>query len=297
MTLSVVRTRKVWYVLSGALIAACLIVISVFGIRPGIDFTGGTLMEYGVTKPVTTQEVYTALEGVELADPVIQVTDEPSILIRAKDVSEEKHLAIQFALAKSFSEIDELRYDIVGPVIGGELKRSATIGVISVLALIGLYIAWAFRRVSEPVPSWKYAILIIIVAFHDVIIPLGVFAVLGALLGWEVGGAFVAAILTILGYSINDTIVIFDRVRENVIHHAEKSFADIVDRSVRETLARSLYTGTATLLALISIFFFGGATTQPFALALILGIVVGSYSSIFIASPMLVSWYWRQVKA
>jgi len=159
------------------------------------------------------------------------------------------------------------------------------------LILIVAYVAWAFRKVSEPIASWKYGLLTIVAALHDLIIPLGVFAVLGASQNFQIDTAFIAALLTILGYSINDTIVVFDRTRENLARWGAHDFEMVVEKSVQQTFARSINTTLTTLLALLAVFLFGGETTRSFALALLIGIGVGAYSSVFIASPLLVTWY------
>jgi preprotein translocase subunit SecF len=162
--------------------------------------------------------------------------------------------------------------------------------VILTLTLIGTYIALAFRKVSRPVASWKYGLLTIACAFHDVIVMVGVYIVVGFFLGWEMNATFVAASLTVLGYSINDTVVVFDRIRENLANRVGKDFEDTVDMSIRQTLARSLNTSLTTILAITAVLIFGGDTTRPFAFALMVGIAAGSYSSIFLASPALVAW-------
>ncbi|EKD47237.1 MAG: hypothetical protein ACD_66C00157G0001 [uncultured bacterium] len=165
------------------------------------------------------------------------------------------------------------------------------------LVLIVLYVAWAFRKVSDPIKSWKYGLLTIVAAVHDVLIPLGVFAILGHYYGYEMNTAFIAALLTIIGYSINDTIVIFDRTRENLVsnRYGSRSFKDTVNMSIVQSFSRSINTSLTTVLVLVAIFLFGGETTRPFVLALIVGIIAGTYSSIFVASPLLVIWeQWKR---
>ncbi len=181
-------------------------------------------------------------------------------------------------------------------MIGNELRKSAFLGLVTTLVLIGLYISWAFRKVSEPIASWKYGLLTVLCAAHDVIIPLGVFAVLGHYYHWEVGTAFIAAMLTILGYSISDTVVVFDRTRENLTHHTGLPFEEIVEKSIQQTYVRSINTSVTVLFALTAILVFGGETTRPFSLALLIGVLVGTYSSIFFASPALVEWEMRRKK-
>ncbi|MBA3046872.1 protein translocase subunit SecF, partial [Candidatus Falkowbacteria bacterium] len=168
-------------------------------------------------------------------------------------------------------------------------KRKSVLAIIIVLIAIVLYIAWTFRKVSKPVASWKYGLAAIIALFHDVIITVGIFAVLGKFFGVEINTAFVAAILTVLGYSVNDTIVVFDRVREN-LPKSEEDFEGTINTSVNQTITRSINTSITTLLVLLSIVFFGGATIRDFILALSIGVFVGTYSSIFLASPILVIW-------
>lgn len=185
--------------------------------------------------------------------------------------------------------IEERRFESIGPTIGKELKQKALYAIIVVLIAIVAYIAWAFRKVSKPITSWRYGVIAIITLIHDVLIVIGIYVFLGKFLGIEVNTPFVAALLTILGYSVNDTIVVFDRIREN-LPRREGEFSEIINFSVNETITRSINTSLTTFLVLLAIFFFGGSTIQFFVLALICGVVVGTYSSIFIASPLLVVW-------
>lgn len=207
------------------------------------------------------------------------------INIKSEDINLEPAIA-----PNEEKNIEEKRFDSIGPVIGNELKSTAVWAI--VIALIGmvLYIGWAFRKVSRPVSSFKYGIIATIALFHDVVITLGVFSVLGYLYNIEIGLPFVAALLAILGYSVNDTIVVFDRTRENLIKAGSENFEETVNKSVNETLIRSLNASFTTLLVLFALFLFGGETIKYFIAALIIGIAFGTYSSIFIASPLLVTW-------
>jgi len=186
--------------------------------------------------------------------------------------------------------IEEKRFESIGPVIGNELKSSAFWALILSLVGIVLYISWAFRKVSRPISSFNYGFIAIIALFHDIVITMGIFAVLGHFLNVEVGIPFMAALLTVLGYSVNDTIVVFDRTRENLLKADIDDFEEVVNKSVNETLIRSLNTSFTTLLVLAALFLFGGETIKYFVVALFVGIFFGTYSSIFIASPLLVSW-------
>ncbi len=193
-------------------------------------------------------------------------------------------------LGKTKEGIKEKRFNSIGPVIGEELKRSAFYAIVIALGAIILYIGWAFRKVSYPISSFKYGIIATIALFHDVIITLGVFSLLGHFYHVEVGVPFIAAILAILGYSVNDTIVVFDRTRENLLKSGIDDFTEVVNKSVNETLIRSLNTSFTTLLVLFTLYLFGGETIRYFVVALLVGISAGTYSSIFIASPLLVTW-------
>lgn len=188
-------------------------------------------------------------------------------------------------------EIIEKRFESIGPVIGQELKRKSLWAIILVLIAIVLYIAWVFRKVSRPIASWRYGVVAIVALFHDLLIVLGIFSFLGHFYGVEIGLPFVAAILTILGYSVNDTIVVFDRTRENLISGCgEESFGEVVNQSLNQTITRSVNTSLTTLFVLLAIFMFGGASLKDFIIALMLGVIFGTYSSIFVASPLLVEW-------
>lgn len=290
MKINIVKQRKIWFAISSTLVIASIIAIATLGLNLGIDFTGGSLLEVETAETFDVEDVRSRMIDAGYENLSIQSSDNNGLIIRTTDLTEVEHQALLTSLGEQLGEVEEHRFDSIGPVIGNELRRTATTGVILTLILIGLYIAWAFRKVSEPVASWKYGILTILAAFHDVVIVLGSFAVIGHFYGWEIGTAFVAAILTILGYSINDTVVVFDRTRENLSKRVGDTFDETVDISLKQTFMRSFNTSVTTLLALLAIFLLGGDSTRPFALALIIGIAVGTYSSLFLASPLLVEW-------
>lgn len=296
MKLSIVKFRKVWYIISGAIAGICVLSIAVFGLKFGIDFTGGSLLEINFPNVISTSELRSQVEKLGYKSVIVQSTQNNGALIRTESLDETQHQSLLKDLKNTYGEgTVEQKFDSIGPVIGKELRKTAGMGVVVILLLIGLYVAWAFRKVTQPVESWKYGVLTIISAFHDVIIPLGVFAILGKFFNWEIDTAFIAAILTVLGYSITDTIVVYDRTRENLLRHHQVPFEETVEKSIQQTFRRSISTSMTTLLALIAIFFFGGETTRPFSLALIIGIFAGTYSSIFLASPALVTWeMWKR---
>lgn len=291
MSRSLVATRRVWFAVSGTILALSIAALLSWGLHFGIDFTGGSLMAFRFSsRPAVTEIVQTVQgTGVDVGVPVVQPVGDSEVQIRTKELSETQYRQITDALKAKHGEVAELRFDTIGPVIGEELRTKSLQGVAVALLLIMFYIAYTFRRVSAPVESWKYGVVTMLSAAHDVLIPLGVFAALGHYRNVEVGTPFVAAILTILGYSITDTIVVLDRVREN-LPRMKASFTEVVDFSLRQTYLRSIFTSVTTLLTLLAVFFFGGASLHEFTLAMIIGIAVGTYSSVFVAPMVLVSW-------
>lgn len=288
MTFPIIKYRNIWFVFSGILVAASVAVLLMYPLRLGIDFTGGSLMEVTFEERPVTQTMRDGFADIGYSEAVVQTTGEDGILIRLPELDEEAHQSVLASLREKYGEVDELRFESIGPSIGAELRKSALWSLVMVLIGIALYVAYAFRKVSRPVSSWKYALVTIIAALlHDVLIPLGAFALLGHFLLVELNSGFVAAVLTILGFSVHDTIVVFDRIRENLLRSGGK-FEEVVERSVNETLARSVNTTITTLFPLLAIYFWGGDTLKYFALALIIGMVAGTYSSIFLASPLLV---------
>ena len=321
----IIQKRKIWLSISSLLVVTSIVFLAMWGLNFGIDFTGGSLLEIRFTKDVVNvEEVQESLAPLELSSLIIQPTESNTIILRFQENTEEVHQEIISKLnelvkpeevanseesedglivtSQDGSEVDvvgvttsednkieELRFDSIGPSIGKELKNKAFNAMIIVLGIIILFIAIAFRKVSKPVASWKYGLSAIIALFHDVLITLGIFSVLGYFYGIEINTPFVAAILTVLGYSVNDTIVVFDRIREN-LPKSELDFEKTVNVSVNQTLIRSINTSLTTLLVLLSILFWGGETIRDFVLALSIGVLIGTYSSIFLASPLLVVW-------
>lgn len=287
----IIGKSKIWLSISSVLVVASFVAIGVFGLNFGIDFTGGSLIEVQVDEAVTLDDMRSVVEDSGY-DGLVQESQDNIYLIRTETITQEQHDEIVGLMNERFETVDEFRFESIGPVIGDELKRKSVGAIVLLLGLIVFYVAWAFRKVSKPVASWKYGMLTIVAAAHDVIIPLGIFAVLGEYLGYQIDTAFVAALLTILGYSINDTIVVFDRTRENLVtdRHSDRSFGNIVNKSVVQSLSRSINTSITTLLVLLAIFIFGGETTKEFILALMIGVLSGAYSSLFLASPLLVAW-------
>lgn len=274
--------RKIWYTISLTVIAIGLLFLLINGLNLGIDFNGGTLMEFSFENNVSTEEIRGVLERIEIAeDSKIQQSEsagEHGIIIRAKTLESEDITAVENAISEEFETAEMLRTEMVGPTIGRELRINALLAMIAASIAIVAYISFRFE--------FRFAAVSIITLMHDVLITIGVFAILGR----EVNTPFVAALLTIVGYSINDTIVIFDRIRENMKLLHKVPFIEQANSAVVDTLPRSINTSVTTLIAILAIYFFGGASIQTFMLALFIGMFAGTYSSIFVASPLLVTW-------
>lgn len=290
MNFPFVKYRKIYFIFSGILILASILSLLIFGLNPGIDFTGGSIMEIEyVNERLSNEEIRSELSEFDLGDTYIQPTGERGVIIRMKDIDEDIHQNILLKLREG-REVNESRFESIGPVIGQELKDKTKIVVILVLLSIVIYIALAFRRIQIPIRSWYYGIASVFALFHDILIPLGVFSILGKFYGVEMSIPVVAALLAVMGYSINNTVVVFDRIREGLLKRGGY-FEDIVNSSLNQTLSRQINTSLTTLFVTFAIFFFGGATLKFFALALILGIIAGTYSSIFLAGSILVAWF------
>lgn len=291
MNIPFTKHRKIYFIFSGILILGSLVCLLVFGLKPGIDFTGGSILEieYEKSRP-SNQEILEKLAELDLGTIYIQPTDEKGVILRFKDIKEETHQQILEKLQEGEVKIEERRFESIGPTIGRELKQKTKIVIVLVLLSIVLYIALAFRRIQRPLRSWQYGIASVLALFHDILIPLGIFSVLGKIYSIEISIPVITALLAVLGYSVNNTVVVFDRIRENLLKRGGL-FEEVVDRSLNQTLSRQINTSLTTLFVVLAIFFFGGETLKYFALALILGITAGTYSSIFLAGSLLVTWF------
>lgn len=297
--LNVVKYRKFWLIFSSSIAALALAALIMWGLNFGIDFTGGSLMEvkFNGQQPNVSQ-VTESLADLSLSSLSVQPTADNSIILRFKEDSLDAHEQVKTHLNTlavelngenqvSGSVIEELRFDSVGPSIGKDLKNKSFNTISLAILMIVIYIAIVFKKVSKPVASWKYGIAAILALAHDILIVLGVFAVLGKFFNVEVNATFIAAILTVLGYSVNDTIITFDRTRENLPKSSD-NFMNTVNKSINQTITRTLCTSFTTLLSLIAVIIFGGSSIRDFVLALAIGIFVGTYSSIFVASPLII---------
>ncbi len=291
----VIKYKTISFLFSGILCLLSLIAIVFWGFTPGIDFTGGSLLEvsFSETRP-TLEEIQTTVETIALGNVTIQPAGEQSFILKTPFLSEEKHQEVLATIRQMHGSeqntVIEERLETIGPSISAQLKKRAfTAGIIVNMAIV-LYVAYAFRKSSNHIASWKYGIVAIITLVHDVLITMGVFSLLGHVWGVEIDIAFIVALLTILGYSVNDTIVVFDRIRENVQNKTHKTFQESINAAVNQSFARSINTSFTTIIVMVAVLLFGGDSVHYFALALIIGIFFGAYSSIFLASPLLAVW-------
>lgn len=275
---------------SGLLILASLVFFALGGLKFGIDFTGGSILQvrFSDQRP-TNDEIRGVVEGVLSSDAVIQPVNETTVVIRTEVLDQPTHDIVIAALSGSFGAMTEESFSAIGPTIGKELQDKAVVAIIVVLLAIIVYISWAFRGVSRgPVPAWGYGLSAILALIHDIVLTTGVFAALGYFFNIQIDALFATALLTILGFSVHDTIVVFDRIRSRLKKFHDEPFEQTIHESIRSTAIRSLNTSLTTLLVLVALLLFGGTSIRWFLVALICGITFGTYSSVFIASPLLV---------
>ncbi len=288
-----VKYSKIYFIFSGLLVLASILAIVFYGLNWGIDFVGGSVLKitYIEERPSTQElsENLSSLLGLENLS--VRFSGDREVSVKMPEVSQE----IKDKLSDYFYNIPEVEketmsFESVSPIIGGESKAKAQRAIILSIIAIVLYVAFVFRKVSNPIKSWQYGIATVIALIHDVLIPVGMLAVLGHFAGVEFSIPILTALLTIFGYSVNDTVVVFDRIRENLIRGTGTTFNETVNQSLNETMVRSINTSFTTLFVLLAIFFFGGASLNYFSLALIIGVIAGTYSSIFLASTLLAQW-------
>ncbi|MDO8514571.1 MAG: protein translocase subunit SecF [bacterium] len=289
----IIKHRNIFFAVTGAIVLAALVSLFAFGLHLGTDFTGGTLVQvsYDGIRP-NAVPLTDMLDKAGFKSFSLRETGTSGYILRTQTLTNEQRgeLSAVFSYQGGTAHIDQLTE--VGPTIGLELRNKALIALGLVLLCILLFIAFAFRKVSQPVSSWIYGLIALVTLIHDIIIPVGFYAALGHFLGAQVDTLFVTAILTVLGFSIHDTIVVFDRVRENLrVNHdrnRKEDFAETAGRSLNQTFVRSINTSLTVLITLLILYFIGPASTKDFALTLLVGIIAGTYSSIFLATPLLV---------
>lgn len=279
---------KHYFIFSGLVALLSIVSIAYFGLQFGIDFTGGSILEvtYEEERP-TQEEVREGLAELELGSYTVQTSGDQGMIIRMPSIGPATHEQVMDVLGEG---VTEDRFESIGPAIGQEL-RSSTIWMLLLSSLaIVIYIAMVFRRVRKPLSSWQYSVAAFLPLMHDVLVPVGILAFLGSMYSVEVTIPIVVALLTVFGYSVNNTVVTFDRIRENTMKRAGFDFMDVVNKSIMQTLSRNLNTSITTLVVLLALFMFGADTLRYFALALMIGILAGTYSSLLLGPSFLASW-------
>ncbi|PIR96277.1 MAG: protein translocase subunit SecF [Candidatus Doudnabacteria bacterium CG10_big_fil_rev_8_21_14_0_10_42_18] len=284
------KFQKFWLILSGFIIAFGIGSLIIFGLNLGIDFKGGAIIELGFSENYDIESAKSVVVGQRIANFQLQTTENNGLIIKTENLEKGQYDELLAQLNDKVGNFEERRYDSIGPVIGQELKSKAIYQLLLVSLGIVLYLAYAFRKVSKPATPWRFGMAAIIALFHDLLFVLGVFALLGRFKGVEIDSMFVTAMLTVLGFSVHDTIVVFDRVRENLKKHSGRGMEFVVNHSVSQTVVRSLNTSLAVLFVLLALLLFGGETIKYFVLTLFVGVSIGTYSSIFVASPLLIFW-------
>ena len=287
--------KRHWYFLISALIIIPGLIAIVYSfitfgtpMRLGIDFTGGTLLELRFQQPVSPDAVRDVLAANGFPDPILQTTSDPNtVVLRTKEMGTAEKEQIEADLVAVLGSVDTLRYETVGPTVGAEVTKAASVAILAAALLIIAYIVFSFRKVPN---AFRYGVCAVIAMFHDILVTVGLFALATLLLGWEADALFLTATLTVVGFSVQDTIVVFDRIRENIPKRRGESFETVVNRSLLETLHRSLATQLNAMFVLVALLLFGGATMGHFVAVLLVGMLSGTYSSIFNAVPLLVVW-------
>ncbi|MBI4054322.1 MAG: protein translocase subunit SecF [Candidatus Doudnabacteria bacterium] len=294
--LRVTKYRKIFFLISGLLVAASIVSLAVFRLNFGIDFVGGSILELNFKTSPSAQNLAESLAAAGYPNVVVQPGQNGNVIIKTQSLTSQADREKLFELIKAgYGEFEELRFDTIGPLIGKELRSKAVWQIFLVTVGILFYIAYAFRKVGQAktekrVSAWRLGLAAIIALAHDLIIVLGVFSLLGRFGGVQVDSLFVTSLLTVLGFSVHDTIVVFDRLRENMQKDLGLDFEEVVNFSINQTLTRSLNTSMTVILVLLALVLFGGTSTFFFSISLLVGITVGTYSSIYIASALLVAW-------
>jgi preprotein translocase subunit SecF len=295
--MSLLKPAKVLMILSALLVAGSIVVCIAPGPKLSIDFTGGTLLEISLPAEKTRGDVQATIDTLQMMPPLGNIsyssTKADSVLLRMRDLSNEEHLSLIAHLSNTLGEVQEQQFTTIGPTVGASLKKRAMWALITASFAIILYIAFAFRKVPHKLSAWRFGIIAVVTLLHDVLITTGIFVLLSHTTSFEFDTLFVTALLTILGYSVNDTIVIFDRIRDNLANQQRNEpFEQVAERSVQQSIPRSINTSISTLIMLLALFTLGSESIRWFVLTLIVGAIIGTYSSIFLATPLLV--YWRK---
>ena len=285
--LDIVGKRFRLFLISGVIILVCIISLSTFGLKSGIEFSSGARVTVSFEQEVDQDDLKQELDNLGYTNAIIQHTGEGYFLIRTHELTGEDKTNLENALAEKFGHLSETEFNSVSPMIATETTRNAAIAIAVAAVGMLLYITWAFRRMPKP---FHYGTCAIIALLHDTLVALGVFSILGGILGWEINLMFITGVLAVIGYSVNNTVVVFDRIRENLREDVRIDFETVVNNSLVESLSRSLNTSLTTLFVVLALLFFVGALIQNFAVVLLTGIIAGTFSSLCIAPQLLVVW-------
>jgi preprotein translocase subunit SecF len=287
MTFDMIGKRFWFFLISGVVILIGIISLATFGLPSGIEFSSGSILTVSFEGAVEHDAFKQEIDNLGYTDAIIQQTREGEFLIRTHELTDEEKTQIENALSARFGKVSEAQFSSVSPMVAKETVNNAAIAVAVAAVGILLYVTWAFRRMPKP---FHYGTCAIVALIHDALIALGVFSILGAILGWQINLMFITGILAVIGYSVNNTVVIFDIIRENLIKGVGANFEAVVNNSLVETLSRSVNTSLTTLIVVLALLLFVGATIQNFVVVLIIGIIAGTFSSVCIAPSILVVW-------
>lgn len=288
----IISKRKYWFILSAALVAFSIASIFIFGLRIGIDYKGGAILVLKSENENVTQLISESIKEAGLDSYQLKPSGNNQYTLRLEPIEKEKHDELLTIATKKISDLKEIRYDNIGPTVGQDLTNKSVLSVVVASLAIILFIAFSFRKIPKPLNSWKFGTLAVVALLHDLLITTGIIALLGHFFIWmEIDSLFITALLTIMGFSVHDTIVVYDRLRENFIKNPHKEIEESAEESVNSTLVRSINTSLTTAIVLLALFLIGGESIKHFTLTLIIGILIGTYSSIFLATPLLVSWH------
>jgi preprotein translocase subunit SecF len=287
MMFDIISKRFWFFLISGIIILIGIIFLAIFGLPSGIEFSSGSMLTVSFEEPVDYVQFKEEIARLGYTDAIIQSTGAGDFLIRTHELTDEEKAQIEAALTARFGQLSEAQFSSVSPQVATETAHNAAIAVAVAAIGILLYVTWAFRRMPKPL---HYGTCAIIALIHDALIAMGVFSILGAILDWEVNLMFITGILAVIGYSVNNTVVIFDRIRENLTKGVSVDFEIIVNNSLVETMSRSINTSLTTLIVVLALFLFVGASIQNFVVVLIIGIIAGTFSSVCIAPALLVVW-------
>lgn len=288
---NIIGKRSWYFLISGLLILISIIALATAGLKPGIEFSSGSILTVAFEQPVEYNDFTEEIASLGYPDAIVQETGSGDFLIRTQELSDEEKAAIEAGLRERFGAFTEASFSSVSPQAAAETVNNAIIAVAVASIGILLYVTWAFRRMPRP---FRYGTCAVIALIHDALVALGVFSILSAIMGWEINLMFITGMLAIIGYSINNTIVVFDRIRENLIRGVSPSFEVVVNNSQVETMARSMNTSLTTLITVLAILLFVGSSIQNFAIVLLIGIIAGTFDSVFVAPSLLVVWDKRE---